>query len=97
MSQFITEQDWGRNVEARTVAEAMEKRYLLACPRLTVSSLLLLYLPGPPAQRWYCPVGWAFFHQLALRKCHTDVPRGQSERGKASVEVSSSQVCPVCV
>lgn len=36
---------------------------------------------------------WALPHPSQLRKCHPDMPTGQSKGGDDSAEVCSSQVC----
>ena len=80
------ERSSGRNLEAGMEAETMEECSLLACllrlaqPRTTCPRLVSLTL------------GWSLIYQ-SLRKCQTDLSKGQSDEGILSNEVPSYQLC----
>ena len=84
----------GRNPEAGTEAEALEKCFLISYSSRLTRPAFLLY-QGPPAQRWDHPK-WPSHINHQPRRFTTGFTIGQSGGGIFSFEVPSSQVTAAC-
>lgn len=80
----------GKNLEAKTEAEVIQKYCLKACS-LRLSRFDFLYHPRPPAQGWHNGLGSP--HLLSIKKIPTDMPTDQSYGGIFSNRIPSSQTC----
>lgn len=61
---------------------------------LCLAQVPFLQTPEQSAERLHCPLQAGHFHiNQQLRKCSIDMPRGQSDVKRSSVEVSSTDVC----
>lgn len=92
-----------KDVRAGSEAEAMEESCLLGYSSWLAHGWLCLlsytpqdYLPRESTGMGQPTVSWSLSQQ-PLRKCPTDLPAGQSVRGRFSAEVSSSQMTLACV
>ena len=79
-------------MRAVTHAGTMEGNYLLACS-LWLAQFAFSYNPAPPAQERYGPQ-WTkpspISHQL--RRCSTDMPMAQPNRGNSFIDIPSFQI-----